>query len=535
MTIAVTILFSVFVILFLQNTASELQEVNEVAESRSKHEIENPPLLTYIHPMATSINSKTSPAPTAKSRIFKTASPSRRLIPRSAGFSSAAPIYPKSYRPSHQPTLAPAKRFSNRQAIALATRPPTANPTVKPTINPTANPTVKPTTKPTKSPTTAPTRLPTAIPSKLPTAKPSWSPTARPTPLPTIAPTAAPTVSKAVRKYVRRTVLDSSNFLDAFVFETIDDPTHGTVDYISYAAAVQSGLAKPMGGKVYLGVDNTTTVSATSRGRKSLRLISKEVLNGDNLLIIDLDHMPSTVGNVLEKGCSIWPAFWTLGPQWPDTGEIDIIEYVNKNAMGNTALHTSLGCDMSSVPVNSFTSTWTLSSYGNPAVNCYVRATGQDQNSGCAVASPVGSVGSAFNSKSYVSRAVRTNNIPINAVSAVSSRGGVYAMQWDKESQIRTWYFPRDKVPIDLTDGAPKPDTWGLPYSHFIIGPGTNSKCGLNHFKDHRVVFDTTFCGDWAGESHLVPYSLCTVLHIADLSILHTFFMYCTFILNIFS
>lgn len=492
-TTAIAIQFAIFVILFLQHTASELQESNEVAESPPKEEIENRPLPAYIHTTAAAQKSKTSPAPTSRSRNLKTAHPSRRptRTPRVGGFSSAAPIYPKSYRPSHQPILAPVTRSSNQKSIVLATGSPIINPTAKPTKSPTT------------TPTSTPTRSPTSKPTKLPTAKPTWSPTIRPTPLRTAATSAAPIASETVRRYVRRTALDSSNFLDAFAFETIDDPTHGTVDYVSYTAAAKSGLAKPMGGKVFLGVDNTTTVSATARGRKSLRLISKEILNGDNLLVIDLDHMPSTVGKILEKGCSIWPAFWTLGPKWPDTGEIDIIEYVNKNTIGNTALHTSTGCDMSSVPLNSFTSTWTMSSYGHPAVNCYVGATGQDENSGCAVASAVGSVGSAFNSKTYASRPVRTKNIPPPEVSLMSSHGGVYVMQWDKESQIRTWYFPRDKIPTDLSDGVPTPDNWGLPYSHFLIGPGPNSRCGLSHFKDHRVVFDTTFCGDWAGDNYL--------------------------------
>jgi hypothetical protein len=302
-----------------------------------------------------------------------------------------------------------------------------------------------------------------------------------------------------MRKYYHRSSFNTSNFFDAFIFETIDDPTHGTVDYLSYSAAVAQGLAKNIKGKVYLGVDNTTIVTSTARGRKSLRLLSKMKMNGNNLIVLDLDHMPSTTGNVLGKGCSVWPAFWTLGPDWPNTGEVDIIEYINTDSRGNTALHTSANCDMTYVPLKSFNSTWSISSNGHiPATNCYGYAPNQDQNSGCSVGGPPNSVGYAFNKATY------SNSNP-----SVSSRGGVYAMQWDKDSQIRTYYFPRNKIPQDLLNKAPNPDSWGLPYSRYLIGP--RSDCSSSHFRDHQMVFDTTFCGDWAG-TDIVLHSIRAVL-----------------------
>jgi len=71
--------------------------------------------------------------------------------------------------------------------------------------------------------------------------------------------------------------------------------------------------------------------------------------------------------------------------------------------------------------------------------------------------------------------------------------GGVYAMQWTSD-YIRVWFFPRGSVPADITTGTPNPSAWGLPAANL------QGDCDIDeHFQQHKIIFDTTFCGEYAG------------------------------------
>ncbi|KAI5210450.1 endo-1,3(4)-beta-glucanase [Aureobasidium subglaciale] len=239
-----------------------------------------------------------------------------------------------------------------------------------------------------------------------------------------------------------------------FDFFTAPDPTHGFVQYIDQGTAWSTGLIRNDNGKIYVGVDHT---NIQPNGRPSIRLSSKNVYNSGSLVILDLDHMP---GN----SCGSWPAYWMVGPSWPNGGEIDIIEGVNTQNHNAMTLHTADGCSIHD------NGNFTGSLYSD---DCYVNAADQTNNLGCQIStSQYNTYGDGF------------NNVG----------GGVYAMEWTDEA-ISIWFFQRGTIPANIQNGHPSPDsTWGTPLSQFT------GCCDIpEFFSDNQIVFDVTFCGDWAG------------------------------------
>lgn len=69
-------------------------------------------------------------------------------------------------------------------------------------------------------------------------------------------------------------------------------------------------------------------------------------------------------------------------------------------------------------------------------------------------------------------------------------------MEWTS-SQISVWFFSRGSEPSDINSANPNPTNWGNPTASFAGG----SSCDIDsHFMNNNIVFDTTFCGDWAGQ-----------------------------------
>lgn len=226
------------------------------------------------------------------------------------------------------------------------------------------------------------------------------------------------------------------------------------------------GLIHASSEGVYIGVDHTHTYnSGSGRGRPSVRLTSTKLFNTGSLFIADLTHIPTA--------CGAWPAYWMVGPDWPDGGEIDIIEGTNLDTVVKSTLHTNGSCDMESVPSGSFTGHWDTYN-GQLTTDCYVNAYGQGWNLGCGIMGAEDSFGAPFNSR----------------------QGGAYATEWTSQG-IGMWFFSRNNIPSDILAGHPNPTSWGKPYALFQFG----SNCSPSHFSGQNLVIDITFCGSWAGDA----------------------------------
>ncbi|RDW91925.1 hypothetical protein BP5796_01319 [Coleophoma crateriformis] len=249
-------------------------------------------------------------------------------------------------------------------------------------------------------------------------------------------------------------VYEGANFFDNFDFLTAADPTHGFVNYVSQADATALGLISTSSSfGAYMGVDYTSTLTTAGVGRNSVRITSKSNFT-HGLIISDISHMPGPV-------CGTWPAHWTLGPHWPSSGEIDIIEGVNSQTENLMSLHTNDTCTIAG--------DMRYQSGVTQANDC-------DYNTG-------GSTGCGT-----LSQEADTYGAGFNQVG-----GGVFATQWTSD-YIRIWFFPRGNIPYDIQDQHPDPSLWGLPEANF------QGHCDIDaNFKEHQIIFDTTFCGDWGG------------------------------------
>lgn len=149
---------------------------------------------------------------------------------------------------------------------------------------------------------------------------------------------------------------------------------------------------------------------------------------------------------------------------WPYGGEIDIYEGVHENSKNLAALHTGSESKMSTNPA-----LFTGLAQGN---DCNVHTWGQWTNfAGCGI----------------IDQDPNSFGSPVG-----QSNGRVIAMEWTDDS-IKVWNFARNSAPSDVLGKNPDPSLWGTPAQQFTGGVNIPQ-----NFDPQKMIFDTTFCGDWA-------------------------------------
>ena len=203
-----------------------------------------------------------------------------------------------------------------------------------------------------------------------------------------------------------------------------------TVSYLSQSAATNEGLAYNSEGVSWFGANHRTTEA----NRDSIRLQSKATYT-EVLIIADFEWVPGSyvptkdyLLKFVSRVCGSWPAFWTANlDNWPNGGEIDILEGVNDQQVNHYSFHVGGKCSQSGQTQTGLIGT----------TNCDINTS--SDNSGCG--------GYATSSSTY-------------GDGMIAAGGGVYALDWRKAG-IRIWYFPPNKIPKDITSGKPTTSGWG--------------------------------------------------------------------------
>lgn len=163
-----------------------------------------------------------------------------------------------------------------------------------------------------------------------------------------------------------------------------------------------------------------------------------------------------------------------MGPNWPNAGEIDVLEGVNNQKGNQYTLHSGNingTCTLDKNINKASAKAFTANVVGTECVSSGAN------NAGCGFSDPdPTSFGEGFNNAS----------------------GGVFAHLWDSTG-IKAWHFARNRIPSDIAAKNPNPKSWPTPAAVW-----SSQTCDINrHFFDHALTIDTTICGDWAGSDYV--------------------------------
>ncbi|KAJ9651165.1 hypothetical protein H2198_009542 [Neophaeococcomyces mojaviensis] len=268
--------------------------------------------------------------------------------------------------------------------------------------------------------------------------------------------------ASATDVYNLATSYKGNDFLDTSKFNYFNglDPNKGYVTYLDKDSAVNANLVGVESDVFYMSVDSQSLLDtpdsiALGSGRSSVRIESTTRWT-KGLWIADIGHMPTST-------CGLWPAYWTLGENWPNNGEIDIIEGVNDRDYRISVLHD--GGPGSEIDSDNAGTGQVLND------DCYYNTATGAGATGCVIKdSSAGSYGTGFN----------------------SAGGRIVAMEWTSDA-IKIWTFAHGSAPSDINSANPNPDAWPEAVQIFH---GDDLDIDDN-FNAHQLIFNTNFCGDF--------------------------------------
>ena len=128
--------------------------------------------------------------------------------------------------------------------------------------------------------------------------------------------------------------LDRSKWNVIITGETVNDEQQAYVDSPETIAIVQDAPGAEAGA---LAIRTRFTPQFTTPEGRKFDFISGRL---DTRSKFDFTYGTASARVKLTAGVGLWPAFWALGNgEWPDTGEMDILENVGDPAWINFALH----------------------------------------------------------------------------------------------------------------------------------------------------------------------------------------------------
>ncbi|GAA5909152.1 uncharacterized protein JCM6883_002624 [Sporobolomyces salmoneus] len=240
------------------------------------------------------------------------------------------------------------------------------------------------------------------------------------------------------------------DFFDLFNFDD-HSSVGGAANFVDQETAWKEELVAVKHNKAHIRV----SPSSGGTTRDAVKLVSKQRYS-EGLYVFDVERMPQVYG--------AWPAIWTTGENWPQGGEIDIVEFVSHQTTNAFSVHTGEGCWAGS---SGYTGHAMLATQN--ALNCNADATAAQ---GCGF---------------------RTKRKNTAGIGANANGGGLYVMEWSSAG-IKAWMFERDQIPQDLLNKAPNPGSWTTPDMYISA-----SSCDPStYFTPQQFIVNTELCGTWA-------------------------------------